>query len=308
MSKSNMSTNDVESKDFHFVATLQQSNDWYCFQYKRHAALKVEAHRVFLESPSLVEFLVVLLHLPLNPSMSSSINDADQRKHDPSAREQTVNADMSYLRSQHPDFSTVQASRPDWDQDVKFTLKKTKDPEWKYGDGATDGGESLKKTHVGIDPYEEGRPSMFNYKLLISGIIPRPIGFISTRSADGEYFPTISPDKVLIRIREIHQPCSLLIHQRHQSRSAPLHHRHRRRSQRRQRHAAQPAGHLRMHPQHHLRALPRSRQRHLHQRPVRRIGMGPERAPPCAVRDRILLPGPGGRLLGRGQAGRDQGV
>ena len=36
-----------------------------------------------------------------------------------------------------------------------------------------------------IDPYQDGRPATFNYKLLISAIIPRPIGFVSTRSKDG---------------------------------------------------------------------------------------------------------------------------
>ena len=39
-----------------------------------------------------------------------------------------------------------------------------------------------------IDPYEEGRPAASNYKLLISGVVPRPIGFISTRSEDGVSF------------------------------------------------------------------------------------------------------------------------
>lgn len=88
-------------------------------------------------------------------------------------------------RSTHPDFKSLEATRPDWREDSKFTLTKTKNPEWKYGDGADDGGGSLKKKHVEIDPYQEGRPSAFNYKLLISGIIPRPIGFVSTRSEDG---------------------------------------------------------------------------------------------------------------------------
>lgn len=32
---------------------------------------------------------------------------------------------------------------------------------------------------------EQGRPATFNYKLLISAIIPRPVGFVSTRSKDG---------------------------------------------------------------------------------------------------------------------------
>jgi flavin reductase (DIM6/NTAB) family NADH-FMN oxidoreductase RutF len=44
----------------------------------------------------------------------------------------------------------------------------------------------LDKKHVEIDPYAEGRPMIFNYKLLISGIVLRPIGFLSTQSVDGK--------------------------------------------------------------------------------------------------------------------------
>lgn len=59
-----------------------------------------------------------------------------------------------------------------------------------------------------IDPYEEGRPGISNYKLLISGIVPRPIGFISTRSADGKstnlapfsYFQVINHDPPLFTV------------------------------------------------------------------------------------------------------------
>ncbi len=43
----------------------------------------------------------------------------------------------------------------------------------------------MQKSHIEIDPYAEGRPPVYNYKLLISGITPRPIGFISTISKDG---------------------------------------------------------------------------------------------------------------------------
>ncbi|KAI1430566.1 FMN-binding split barrel, partial [Xylaria sp. CBS 124048] len=42
--------------------------------------------------------------------------------------------------------------------------------------------DAASKKHILIDPYEPGRPSTSNYKLLISGITPRPIGFVSTRS------------------------------------------------------------------------------------------------------------------------------
>ncbi|KAJ9295087.1 hypothetical protein DTO271G3_6257 [Paecilomyces variotii] len=88
--------------------------------------------------------------------------------------------------SRHPDFKAVEASRPPWREDVSPSYTKTRKPDWKPGEGATDGGESLKKNHVEIDPYAEGRPATFNYKLLISAIVPRPIGFVSTTSADGK--------------------------------------------------------------------------------------------------------------------------
>ena len=82
----------------------------------------------------------------------------------------------------------MQAEREDWREEERaFNITKTRNPEWQLGDGANDGGESLKKGHVEIDPYEEGRPAVSNYKLLISGVVPRPIGFISTRSKDGGY-------------------------------------------------------------------------------------------------------------------------
>lgn len=84
------------------------------------------------------------------------------------------------------DFEKIQASRPEFNHDAQVTYTKPPNPEWKQGDGANDGGESLKKNHLEIDPYEKGRPSSSNYKLLISGIVPRPIALISTRSKDGK--------------------------------------------------------------------------------------------------------------------------
>lgn len=84
------------------------------------------------------------------------------------------------------DFEKVQASRPEFKRDREVTFTKPPNPTWKQGDGANDGGESLKKNHVEIDPYEEGREAASNYKLLISGIVPRPIALISTKSKDGK--------------------------------------------------------------------------------------------------------------------------
>ncbi|GAW10996.1 hypothetical protein ANO14919_003350 [Xylariales sp. No.14919] len=90
--------------------------------------------------------------------------------------------------SSHPDFKTLEASRPDWDTSASFRHTKTADPSWSPGGGANhlDPSPATLKKHVAIDPYEADRPSTFNYKLLISGITPRPIGFISTRSGKGE--------------------------------------------------------------------------------------------------------------------------
>lgn len=94
-------------------------------------------------------------------------------------------AESTIKRNPHPDFEKVQASRSDWDKNKSWTFSKTADPGWKYGDGANDK-SGLSKKHISIDPYQEGRPPAYNYKLLISGIIPRPIGFLSTKSKDGQ--------------------------------------------------------------------------------------------------------------------------
>lgn len=83
-------------------------------------------------------------------------------------------------------FNEIQASRPEFKRDTEVTFTKPPKADWKTTEGATDGGESLKKNHVEIDPHEEGRPIANNYKLLISGIVPRPIALISTKSQDGQ--------------------------------------------------------------------------------------------------------------------------
>jgi len=111
-------------------------------------------------------------------------------------------------RNPHPDFKQVEASREPWDKNQQWTLKQTLDPNWKFGGGPNDGGECLKIPHIEIDPYEEGRPAVYNYKLMISGIVPRPIGFLSTRSKDGSstnlspfsYFQMINHDPPLFTV------------------------------------------------------------------------------------------------------------
>ncbi|KAH9821992.1 Flavin reductase like domain [Teratosphaeria destructans] len=113
-------------------------------------------------------------------------SDQEQRKEDPKPHhEMMADREKAIKRNPHGNFKEVEASRPDWDQQRTFTFTKTVKPDWKPGQGGNDGGESLKKEHIDIDPYQDGRPAAFNYKLLISAIIPRPIGFLSTTSKDG---------------------------------------------------------------------------------------------------------------------------
>jgi flavin reductase (DIM6/NTAB) family NADH-FMN oxidoreductase RutF len=87
----------------------------------------------------------------------------------------------------HPDFKAVEASRPPFDTSKTFHYTQTPDPNWKPGQGANTLADTAdsSKTHREINPFEEGRPILSNYKLLISGIVPRPVGFISTISTDG---------------------------------------------------------------------------------------------------------------------------
>ncbi|KAM0344464.1 hypothetical protein ACHAPU_007436 [Fusarium lateritium] len=93
-----------------------------------------------------------------------------------------------------PAFSAVQpitnfeetiANRPDFDHAGKpIEITKSPDPSWSYGQGVR--GDRSTAAHHEIDPYSSDRSISQNYRLLISGIAPRPIGFISTVSADGK--------------------------------------------------------------------------------------------------------------------------
>ncbi len=88
-------------------------------------------------------------------------------------------------RNPHGDFAAVQASRPDYDSDDHWLLSKTPKPSWQPGDGANSDHWKGKNT-LHIDPHEEGRSIMLNYKLMISTTVPRPIAMVSTVTADGK--------------------------------------------------------------------------------------------------------------------------
>jgi len=96
-----------------------------------------------------------------------------------------TDAEKLVRRNPHGDFKSIESSRPAYDKSLAFHFTQTPSPNWKPGDGSNDNGKCLEKNHIAIDPHAEGRPSVLNYKLLISAIVPRPIGFISTCSADG---------------------------------------------------------------------------------------------------------------------------
>lgn len=100
-------------------------------------------------------------------------------------------------------FNEIQSKRPNFDHSgTPIEVTKSPYPDWEYGQGVPDGGVSASKNHVEIDPYASDRPMVNNYRLLVSGIAPRPIGFISTISGDGEtkdlapfsYFQVIDHD------------------------------------------------------------------------------------------------------------------
>ncbi|KAF2011160.1 flavo protein-like protein oxygenase [Aaosphaeria arxii CBS 175.79] len=96
-----------------------------------------------------------------------------------------LEAERAIQRNPHPDFKGVEASRPPFNTSSSFHYTKTPSTSWKPGDGANIPPPN-SVAHREIDPYEEGRPAVFNYKLLISGVVPRPVGFISTVSGDGK--------------------------------------------------------------------------------------------------------------------------
>lgn len=106
-------------------------------------------------------------------------------------QQKETHAESSIQRNPHQDFSKIEATRPDYEK-KEWRFTKTVNPNWTYGSGGNDGGASLEETHIDIDPYADGRQAAQNYKLLISGIVPRPIGFLSTRSKDGN-FTNLSP-------------------------------------------------------------------------------------------------------------------
>ena len=93
-----------------------------------------------------------------------------------------ADAEKEIKRNPHGDFKAVETSRPPFATGPAFHYTQTPQPDWKPGNGAN---TPSTAQHREVNPYADGRPVVHNYKLLISAIVPRPVGFTSTISADG---------------------------------------------------------------------------------------------------------------------------
>lgn len=119
----------------------------------------------------------------------------------PQASDETHASKSSQIVQDIGNFKEIQAKRPDFDHAQRIEVTKSPYPDWNYGQGVPDNGASLVEKHHEIDPYAVDRPMINNYRLLVSGIAPRPIGFISTLDSDGNknlapfsYFQVIDHD------------------------------------------------------------------------------------------------------------------
>ena len=103
------------------------------------------------------------------------------------SRSKTRGSQFGFV-DQHPNFKKAESSRPDFNHNLHPTaVTKSPNPDWRFGSGVKNGVDTeMEKSFVDIDPYAEGRPMMANYRLLVSGVVPRPIGFLSTVSGDGK--------------------------------------------------------------------------------------------------------------------------
>ncbi|ORY80956.1 hypothetical protein BCR37DRAFT_348389 [Protomyces lactucae-debilis] len=120
----------------------------------------------------------------------------------------SAEAEKLIQRNPHGDFKKVEAGRDAYPA-RPWQQFQTPQPDWQPGGGAnTLAGDWKTKKIIDIDPYEEGRPAAFNYKMLISAITPRPIGFLSTCSHDGSkrnlspfsYFQMVNHDPPIFAV------------------------------------------------------------------------------------------------------------
>lgn len=102
-----------------------------------------------------------------------------------SLRLSSTKSDSDKIVQDIDNFADTEARRPDFDHAKPIEVTKSPHPAWTYGDGVPDNGASLAQPHHEIDPYAPDRSALANYRLLVSGVAPRPVGFLSTVDAAG---------------------------------------------------------------------------------------------------------------------------
>jgi hypothetical protein len=68
------------------------------------------------------------------------------------------------LRRAYNTINDDKDSKLPWERNESASGTASSKSTWRYGSGATDGGESLTKKHVEIDPVAEGRPPRLWYR------------------------------------------------------------------------------------------------------------------------------------------------
>ncbi|RAL03383.1 flavin reductase family protein [Aspergillus ibericus CBS 121593] len=81
-------------------------------------------------------------------------------------------------------FTETEATHPDFNKDKPIEITKSPYPNWKYREGMPDNKINLTQKHHKINPYTPDQPTINNYRLLLSGIAPRPISFLSTVNSE----------------------------------------------------------------------------------------------------------------------------
>lgn len=125
-------------------------------------------------------------HLTIATTMFSTGSESLRSSKDDVTVEQKVLQEVREGMSQG-----IQSTRPGFNHRTHIEVTRSPNPLWKYGHGATVEDDKAQTTrssnrHREIDPYAHDRLMVHNYRLLISGIVPRPIGFLSTVSSDGK--------------------------------------------------------------------------------------------------------------------------
>lgn len=111
----------------------------------------------------------------------------------------------------HSPFKQVEEARPDFDKASPWELTKTPDPSWAIGQGVNDlpWPKATEATWLEVDPTTKPKGDI--YRMMISGVNPRPIAFISTVNKEGvtnlapfSFFNLVSPNPPTLMVSITH--------------------------------------------------------------------------------------------------------